>query len=539
MKPGAKLFPFWESMSQPAAVSDDDKWQKAKDAAAKSYDVSDPAYWPVVMHLYQKMGGAMKQADGGSSFPQVLRSQESGVPTPTTIRFRESTTFREASTSEDPQAPQSRFSAIILQEGMGNFGTSFYYTKEALQSAVEIFEGKKIYADHPTATEDEVRPERSVRDILGYHGGVKVSEESDGHSVLSSDVVIKKSSDCDWARELMKEAIEYSKKYPDQDFIGLSINANGQADPWDIEEYMKQDGIPAYCMAKLVAAKEAGITEIRVVSKFINAISCDLVTEAGAGGRVTKLIEGNEMKIKKTKEADQKHPAGGAPSKEAEPAHDDVAADKALIAQMLKKHAGKGGDGTTEPTDEDMGLASECMKMAKEKGLSGEEAEAHAMASMEAIKGYGAMKQKQADDKAAAEKPAVEPEKEAAPEPEKEADPVPAKDETKESKLEKENLQLRGAVALLEKKQRKVDMAEYLDKKLSESGEERKVTNIFREAIDLESVKTTKEIDAKWENFLEGYRVGRQSVGMGELVINVEKRGEPAKDGLDLTDCVG
>src|SRR5262249_16327781 len=39
---------------------DEDKWEKAKEAASKTYDEGDPAYWPVVATIYENMGGAIK-----------------------------------------------------------------------------------------------------------------------------------------------------------------------------------------------------------------------------------------------------------------------------------------------------------------------------------------------------------------------------------------------------------------------------------------------------------------------------------------------
>ena len=39
---------------------DEDIWDKAKDAALKSYSVDDDAYWPVVAHIYENMGGTIK-----------------------------------------------------------------------------------------------------------------------------------------------------------------------------------------------------------------------------------------------------------------------------------------------------------------------------------------------------------------------------------------------------------------------------------------------------------------------------------------------
>jgi hypothetical protein len=43
-------------------VEDEGKWEKAKEAALKSYDEGDDAYWPVVTTIYENMGGGIKSS---------------------------------------------------------------------------------------------------------------------------------------------------------------------------------------------------------------------------------------------------------------------------------------------------------------------------------------------------------------------------------------------------------------------------------------------------------------------------------------------
>lgn len=461
--------------------------------------------------------------------------------------------FREAT---DPTSKGGRFKAVLIQEGMGNLTDKFYYTREAIESAVDIFEGKKIYADHPTSIEEQVIPERSVRDVLGHFENCTVVKESDGHSVLEADVVILPEPEFDWARGLMKHAVEYSKKYPDKDFVGLSINANGEAENKGLPEFIQENKIPAYCLDKLKTALEQGVETLRVVNKLTAAVSCDLVTEAGAGGRVTKLIEGDKMK-KKIKEAvgadlAAKDPKSGKSAKAYEademPAkddHADAAADAEMIKSMLKKHA------PDEEHDEaSHSMCAEAYEMAKGMGMEGDEAEKHAVVGMKMMKALAA----KAEAAEAEAKPEAEEKKES--ETESEADDegkekdkdkpagIKASESkvvvTREKKLETENLQLRGTVANLEAKNRKYEISSHLEEKLSKSGESRAVTNLFREAIDVSSVKSTKEIDAKWDTYISGYRLGRDAVGMGDITLNVEKRvsgDDDSKLGMDLTDC--
>jgi len=43
----------------PSWVEDEGKWDKAKEAASKSYDMDDDAFWPVVVSIYENMGGSV------------------------------------------------------------------------------------------------------------------------------------------------------------------------------------------------------------------------------------------------------------------------------------------------------------------------------------------------------------------------------------------------------------------------------------------------------------------------------------------------
>ena len=191
----------------------------------------------------------------------------------------------------------TKFQVVLIQEGMGNFNDRFYYSKEAIESAVPVFEGKKIYADHPSVMDEQVRPERSVRDILGHFENIRVSISEDGQAQLVGEVNILPSPQYQWARDLMLEAIDYSKKYPSQDLVGLSINASGDAQEVDIDQVLAT--APNGAKAKLLKAKEDGIDSLRICTVINDAISCDLVTEAGAGGKINTFLERGESNGKK------------------------------------------------------------------------------------------------------------------------------------------------------------------------------------------------------------------------------------------------
>jgi len=200
--------------------------------------------------------------------------------------------FLEASSSDNGIGP-TKFKVALIQEGLGNLRDAFYYSREALEAAVSggAFEGKKCYADHPSAFEEQDRPERSVRDIIGHFENVHIEESEDGSARLVADLIMFPTPAFEWARTLVSQAIQFSKKYPDRELVGLSINASGDAEPVAIDEFMKDAKLPESAKPKLLKAKELGIEQIRVVSRITEAVSTDLVTEPGCRGKILEFIE--------------------------------------------------------------------------------------------------------------------------------------------------------------------------------------------------------------------------------------------------------
>lgn len=133
------------------------------------------------------------------------------------------------------------------------WGSSGYYSSAMLSEATteRVFSaGTPIYLDHPGVEEKHDRPERSVRDLAGKLDSDAVAE-ADG---LYANITIYPH----WAEVV--EALA-----PD---IGLSIRASAE-----VEE------------------GEAEGRKGTIVKRLVEADSVDLVTKAGAGGRVISLIE--------------------------------------------------------------------------------------------------------------------------------------------------------------------------------------------------------------------------------------------------------
>jgi hypothetical protein len=157
----------------------------------------------------------------------------------------------------------------IIKSGF-NEGNGRYYPVEVLKRDYKVFEGAKMYADHPTPAEDKARPERSIRDWVGTLNNVEVKEDG---TIIGKATIVEPWLQAKLARLRDSEMLSE---------MGISINAIGSASDAEIE----------------------GI-KTKLVEKLIKARSVDFVTEPGAGGSVEfyeseriniDLIEINQLK---------------------------------------------------------------------------------------------------------------------------------------------------------------------------------------------------------------------------------------------------
>lgn len=287
---------FWASSKSlhEAKKKHSKKWDDCVDKVTKKGNVDSPqavctaqlgagSYESAIAKLTGKtLPRKKKEADSASSFPATTV----GKAKETAIKFN-TVSFHEAAGGKG----DALFNAVLIREGMGNMHDAFYYTKEALESAIPIFEGAKAYADHPTASEEDERPERTTRDIIGHYEGLAVQTGEDGCAELCGKLDVLQSEQ--WAIDRINRAVKNTSKFPDKPFIGFSINANGDAEETPIDEVISM--APDGAKDKLIEAKANGIDTVRVVRKIKSAVSCDLVTQAGAGGKaVNNLNEGEK-----------------------------------------------------------------------------------------------------------------------------------------------------------------------------------------------------------------------------------------------------
>lgn len=160
----------------------------------------------------------------------------------------------------EAQFDKGRATVIVIKPGF-NTSEDRYYPAEMLKRDYKVFEGMKMYADHPTEAEDSARPERSIKDWVATLSNVTCDENG---VVTGVAEVIEP-----WL--MNKLASLRDKKMLSE--MGISINAVGSASKGKI------DGKETLVIEKLVAAR-----------------SVDFVTEPGAGGVVT-FYESNRNDI--------------------------------------------------------------------------------------------------------------------------------------------------------------------------------------------------------------------------------------------------
>jgi hypothetical protein len=143
---------------------------------------------------------------------------------------------------------------FVLQIITPGIGSSGYYSAEVLEAAVtdNVFpKGTHLYIDHPSQTEAQDRPERSIRDLAGSTTGDAVWNPIT-QAVESACKVYPRNA---WIKEVAED-------------IGMSIRASA-----DVSE---------------------GVIEGRkmpIIEKLVEAYSVDFVTRAGRGGKVLAAIE--------------------------------------------------------------------------------------------------------------------------------------------------------------------------------------------------------------------------------------------------------
>lgn len=161
-------------------------------------------------------------------------------------------TLAESATLERPstEGPKGIWRSRLIQADVQ--GSSGFYPADVLMrdGARSFPAGTHVYFDHPTSSEDNERPERSVRDLAGYLVDPAHYEEGPDGRGLFARIQFTET-----AKNYIRDLVSV---------IGLSIRAAGE-----------------------IEVTERG----RIVRSIQEGLSVDLVTRAGAGGRLVNMTE--------------------------------------------------------------------------------------------------------------------------------------------------------------------------------------------------------------------------------------------------------
>jgi hypothetical protein len=144
----------------------------------------------------------------------------------------------------------------VIRSGWNSSGTRYYPADVLERDVPRVYrKGTQMYIDHPTATEGEDQPERSLKTLAGkFIDDPWTVREDDGTVVMRTTAKVFGP----W-QPLIREA---------WDTIGVSINGNGRGDYGTREG---RDGL--------------------IIDELTYGRSVDFVTVPGAGGRVLGLLE--------------------------------------------------------------------------------------------------------------------------------------------------------------------------------------------------------------------------------------------------------
>lgn len=158
----------------------------------------------------------------------------------------------------------------IIEEGLGNSKDKNYYSAEALQSGVQVFNGAKAYADHPDAITEKTLPERSMKDLVGWYSDCFVDKNPNtGKTRLRGKLHFFPSAK--WLTDMIDVILTDPTA---KNLFGISINAVGKTRPGNM-----------------------GGEEVNYVEEFQRVDSADVVTEPAARGKFDKMLESRRGKV--------------------------------------------------------------------------------------------------------------------------------------------------------------------------------------------------------------------------------------------------
>lgn len=188
-----------------------------------------------------------------------------------TVDLRETFSFVDAFTEANAASsnPHLFKNVTIIKSGLGNRRDKHVYTAPALKEAVDggLFENLSSYIDHPTSIEEQVQPERTVRDLAGVYLNPRYEGDGKSGRVVADLHVLKPHA---WLAEGIRELVSMGLGSK----VGISILGSGKISPVKFKLEESGEEIDAHRVDKFLALKSA-----------------DIVTQAGAGGGFATLFE--------------------------------------------------------------------------------------------------------------------------------------------------------------------------------------------------------------------------------------------------------
>ena len=260
-----------ESAAQPAPLQEREFSPDERRAAAAKGAALDDGSYPIL--TVQDLRNAI-QAYGRASNKEAVKRHiirraralgatdllpdgwtEAGSPAPSLTTLSEAAALT-ALVEVEGQPTGAVWAVTVIKAGDSLNGR--HYPASTLEAAVPLFEGAKVFADHPSRDEERSRPERSVRDVIGW------LQEATWHA---ADQAIRAQLHLSEAAGALRQLLVDAWRGNRADLLGLSINAEGQ-----IEESVQ------------------GGKRRRLVASISAVRSVDLVTVAAAGGRLERLV---------------------------------------------------------------------------------------------------------------------------------------------------------------------------------------------------------------------------------------------------------
>ena len=172
--------------------------------------------------------------------------------------------IREARGATVAPSTSGRIKVGLITPGLGSSG---YYSQPVLENAAaeKVWpKGTRVFFDHPSESELHDRPERSVRDLAAV-----LAEDAhwDGTGLVAEADVIGP------YRELVTDPVF-------ADSVGMSIRATAEA-----------------------RAGEVDGKTCTIITRLVEGLSVDLVTQAGRGGRILAVLESARATLRRASEA--------------------------------------------------------------------------------------------------------------------------------------------------------------------------------------------------------------------------------------------